>query len=108
MRNSKKTKQTLDLHDWIILDALAEDYESVEAIIQISQEDWPSAPLLEVIDRLECLCSAGYVFLTLGEVFNRDELIREIDQTDDRRFWFGRTPSGTKIWAEQASGFGYE
>ena len=92
----------MELHDWLILDALSEDYESVEQIIELVHDDWPSAPPLEIIDRLERLYCAGHVFLTLYAKFNRAEMVREIDQTGDRRFWFGRTPTGDTLWRNES------
>ncbi|MBI5684237.1 MAG: hypothetical protein HZC54_04085 [Verrucomicrobia bacterium] len=100
--------QTIDLHDWLILDALSDDYESVEQIIQLVDDDWPSASPMEIIDRLERLYSAGYIVLTLGATFDRIAIVREIDQTCDRGFWFGRTPSGDRLWQQHATDFGKE
>ncbi len=98
----------IPLHDWLILDALSDDYESVEQITDLVQPDWPSPDPLEIIDRLERLYSAGHVFLNLDATFNRAEMVREIDQTDSRRFWFGRTPTGDALWQRHAADFGYE
>jgi hypothetical protein len=98
----------MELHDWHILHALSDDYESVEQIINLVDDVWPTVTPLEVIDRLERLYSAGHVFLTLDATFDRAEMIREIDQTDSRRFWFGRTPSGDALWQQHAAEFGYD
>ncbi len=103
----KSNAQILELHDWLILDALSDDYESVEQIVQIVSDDWPSAPPLEIIDRLEQLNAAGHVFLTREEIFDRDEMVREFTQTSSR-FWFGRTASGDALWQRYAAAFGYE
>jgi hypothetical protein len=92
-------------HDWEILDALSDDYESVEQIANLVRAVWPSVTPLEIIDRLERLYGAGYVSLTLDATFNRAEMIREIDQTSDRRFWFGRTASGDALWEKHAKDF---
>jgi len=100
--------QSIELHDWLILDALSDDYESVEQIIQLVHNAWPQASPLEIIDRLERLYAAGHIYLTLGVTFDRAEIVREIDQTDDRRFWFDRTPSGNALWQQHAAEFGYE
>jgi hypothetical protein len=94
-------RPTIDRHDWLILDALSDDYESVEQIVDLvkSPEDaWLDVTPLAVIDRLERLYHAGHLFLTLGAQFDRDAMSREIDQTRDRKFWFGRTPSGDALW----------
>jgi hypothetical protein len=99
---------TIALHDWLILDALSDDYESVEQIAKHVQPDWQSPDPLEIIERLEHLHSAGLVFLTLDATFDGAEMVREISQTSSRRFWFGRTPTGDALWQRQAADFGYE
>ena len=96
---------SIDRYDWLILDALSDDYESVEQIVKLvnsPKEAWPEVTPLEVIDRVERLFRAGHVFLTLDAKFDRDAMIREIDQTSDRKFWFGRTASGHALWQKQA------
>jgi hypothetical protein len=100
--------QSIELHDWLILDALSDDYESVEQIIQLVHDDWPSPPPLEIIDRLERLYSAGHVFLTLDATFDRAEMVREIGWTRSQRFWSGRTQTGDAPWQQHAADFGYE
>jgi len=97
---------SIDRYDWLILDALSDDYESVEQIVKLvnSPEDaWPEVTPLAVIDRVERLHHAGHLFLTLDAKFDRDAMIREIDQTRDRKFWFGRTPSGDGLWQQYSS-----
>ena len=101
-------RPAIELKDWLILDALSDDYESVEQMSEMVQPEWASPDPLEIIDRLERLYAAGHVFLTLGETFNRAEMVREIDQTRERRFWFGRTPTGDALWQQHKTTFGYE
>jgi len=79
----------IDQIDWETLDALADDYESVEKIQKLLTPKVVSQE--EIIDRLERLYRAGYVFLTLGKTFDRDALVEEIYLTKDRKFWFGHT-----------------
>jgi len=62
----------IDQIDWETLDALADDYESVEQIQKLLTPKVVSQE--EIIDRLERLYRAGYVFLTLGKTFDRDAL----------------------------------
>jgi hypothetical protein len=98
----------IDRPDWLILDALSDDYESVEQIVQLVNaptEAWAEVTPLEVIDRLERLYNAGHVFLILDAKFDRDAMIREIEQTQDRKFWFGRTPSGDALWKKRSVDF---
>ena len=97
---------SIDGRDWLILNALSDDYESVEQIVQLVNtptQAWPGVTPLEVIDRLESLYHAGHVFLTLNAKFDKQEMIREIDQTQTRRFWFGRTPSGDALWERHSA-----
>jgi hypothetical protein len=82
----------IDQIDWETLDALADDYESVEQIQKLLTPKVVSQE--EIIDRLERLYRAGYVFLTLGKTFDRDALVEEIYLTKDRKFWFGHTQNG--------------
>ena len=91
-------RRDLDWIDWAILDSLSDDYESVDQIqgyseiLDISKE--------EIIDRLEILHSNNYVFLLINQKFDKKELISEIHGTKQRKFWFGRTENGYKVWLE--------
>ena len=98
-------KEPPERHDWEILDALSDDYESVEQIANLVHDVWPSVTPLDIINRLERLYDAGYVTLTRNVTFDRAEMIREIDHTSDRRFWFGRTASGDALWERHAEEF---
>lgn len=100
--------QIISLHEWLILDALSDDYESVEQIVDLVQPNWPSPNPLEIIDCLDRLYSAGHVFLTLDATFDRAQIVREIDHTDSRHFWFGRTLTGDTLWQRHATDYGYE
>ena len=47
---------SIDRYDWLILDALSDDYESVEQIVKlvnIPEEAWPEVTPVDVIDRVE-------------------------------------------------------
>ena len=97
---------SIDRYDWLILDALSDDYESVEQIVNLvnsPKEAWPEVTPLDVINRLERLYHAGHLFLTLDAKFDRNAMIREIDQTPDRKVWFGRTPSGDALWQKHSA-----
>jgi hypothetical protein len=97
---------SIDQYDWLILDALSDDYESVEQIVDLVNSPdaaWPEVTPLAVIDRVERLYHAGHLFLTLDAKFDRDAMIGEIDQTRDRKFWFGRTPSGDALWKQYSA-----
>ena len=99
------TSPPIDQRDWLILNALSDDYESVEQIVQLVNaptEAWPEVTPLEVIARVERLYRTGHLFLTLNANFDREALVREIDETRDRRFWFGRTPTGDALWEKHS------
>jgi hypothetical protein len=96
----------IDRYDWLILDSLSDDYESVEQIVNLVNSPevvWPGVTPIEIIDRIERLYLAGHVFLTLGAKFERDAMILEIAQTSDRKFWFGRTSSGDALWRKHSA-----
>ena len=96
----------MDRYDWLILDALSDDYESVEQIVKLvntPEEAWPEVTPVDVIDRVERLYHAGHLFLTLDANFDRDAMVREVDQTSDRQFWFGRTLSGDALWKKHSA-----
>jgi len=82
----------LDSVDADILDALSDDYESVEQIQQsitsccVAQE--------EIISRLERLHAEGYVMLMGDKPFDREAMLKEISGTKDRAFWFSLTAKG--------------
>jgi hypothetical protein len=102
----KPSVVSIDRYDWLILDALSDDYESVEQIVKlvnIPEEAWPEVTSVNVIDRVERLYHAGHLFLTLDAKFDRDAIVHEIDQTSDRKFWFGRTPSGDALWKKHSA-----
>ena len=92
--------------DWEILNALSDDYESFEQIQGIIDSCGPR-PCYEkekILDRLERLHSANYVFLINNQTFQRKELNKEIEgKTKNRSFWFGRTESGYLAWEELTS-----
>src|SRR5687767_12559683 len=104
-RTVEPSPASIDRKDWLILNALSDDYESVEQILQLvntPEEEWPEVTALEVVDRVERLFRAGHLSLTLDAMFDREAMIREIDQTSDRKFWFGRTTSGDALWQKHA------
>jgi hypothetical protein len=107
-RTVKAKQAPIDRYDWLILNALSDDYESVEQILWLVNtptEAWPEVTSLEVIDRLERLHHAGHVFLILDAKFDREAMICEIHRTADRKFWFGRTPSGDALWKNHCEAF---
>jgi hypothetical protein len=97
----------IDQLDWEILNALSDDYESIEQIhgLITGFSDFQCTPH-EILDRLEKLHKEHYVFLILNETFNRAKLLDEIEnKTADRPYWFGRTETGYLAWQENTSRF---
>ena len=94
-------------HDWIdatrwhILDALADDWESPEQISHHFRDFvHPIAPKA-LADLLEELFTRNYLFLTLNTLFDKADILAELQgETDTRRFWFGRTDLGYMAWEQ--------
>lgn len=84
----------LDSVDFEILDALSDDYESVEQIHQ--SITWCCVAQEEIISRLERLHAEGYVTLMGDKLFDREAMLKEISETKDRAFWFSLTAKGNK------------
>jgi hypothetical protein len=93
--------------DWAILDALADDYESIEQIESLVAEYFTASPTrLEILNRLEYLHHRNYTFLILNQIFDRQKLIEEIEEkTKNRPYWLGRTENGYLAWKELADKF---
>src|SRR5580765_6365180 len=94
-------------HDWIdatrwhIIDALADDWESPEQISHHFRDFvHPIAPKA-LADLLEELFTRNYLFLTLNTLFDKADILAELQgETDTRRFWFGRTDLGYMAWEQ--------
>ena len=94
--------------DWEILNALSDDYESIEQIKDMieSHDSGLSNGKKEILDRLEHLQATNYVFLINNQTFEKEKLKQEIEgQTDSRPFWFGRTENGYLAWQERATDY---
>ena len=72
-------------------------------LVNSPEDASPEVTPLAVIDRVERLYHVGHLFLTLDAKFDRAAMIREIDQTRDRKFSFGRTPSGDALWRKYSA-----
>jgi hypothetical protein len=91
--------------DWEILDALADDYESIEQIESLINDTSDISTTKELIlDRIEYLHRHYYVFLLGNRIFDREDLEEEISgRTQNRYYWFGRTENGYLAWQELQS-----
>ena len=88
--------------DWAILDALSDDYESINLIHEIVSSDTALAPTREdILNRIENLFQRKFIFLTQDQPFDRSALQSEIDdRTTVQLYWFGRTEKGNKAWEQ--------
>ena len=86
--------------DWAILDALADDYESISLIHETIITSTNLKPTKrEILDRIEFLYQKHYLSLTEQQAFNKDDLIAEVeDKTKDQKYWFGCTDRGSNAW----------
>jgi hypothetical protein len=75
---------------------LSDDYESIEQIQQLMGHS--SIDTLEILDRLQKLHKDNYVFLTLNMKFDRENILNEIKEKKQKRYWFGRTEKGYLEW----------
>jgi len=95
------TSDEIDRIDWEILNALSDDYESIEQIqnhimpARISQND--------IVNRMQKLHENNYVYLTMNMKFDRNSMMQENNETKQRRYWFGRTEKGYLAWQRLAS-----
>jgi hypothetical protein len=92
--------------DWEVLNALSDDYESVEQIVSLINgfnKDLVVGPD-NVIDSLEWLHQNNLVFLTLNKSFDRAKLESEITNSL-REYWFGRTEEGLREWERHSDTF---
>lgn len=86
--------------DWAILNALSDDYESIGLIYEdvLSTTNLKPSPI-DVLDRITYMYQQQYIFLTQGQEYSKGKLKEEIEnRTNDRKYWFGRTDSGSKAW----------
>jgi hypothetical protein len=93
--------------DWEILNALADDYESIEQIESLINDlSGISTNKEQILDRLEYLHWNCYVFLIMNKTFERAKLEDEIrERTQARYYWFGRTEKGYLAWQELTEGY---
>jgi hypothetical protein len=100
MQTPSRSLEWIDAPRWHILNALADDWESPE---QIAKHfcDYVHAPIepQSLADLLEELFARNYLFLTLNTLFDKAAILAELrGETNDRRFWFGRTELGYVAW----------
>jgi hypothetical protein len=102
MQTPSRYCEGIDAPRWHILNALADDWESPEQIAKHFR-DYVRSPIEPDVlaDLLEELFARNYLFLTLNTLFDKAAILAELrGETDDRRFWFGRTELGYIAWEQ--------
>lgn len=86
--------------DWAILNTLSDDYESIRHIYEdIITNTILEASTTDILISIEHLYLKNYVYLMQDNELNKANLQAEIDNlTDDKKYWFGRTDSGSEVW----------
>lgn len=87
----------IDKLDWLILDALADDYESMNQIYPI--EECPQMSREGIVDRVYDLYQKGFICLIdKDKKFIIEEIKVEPEGYLDTKFWFGMTEAGAAVW----------
>lgn len=90
----------IDSVRWHVLDALADDWESPEQIMNYLADFPGTVPTIDELGEIiRELFQTHYIFLTLNTLYDHDQVMKELRrETTDRRFWFGRTDIGYMAW----------
>lgn len=97
MRNKE---DDLDKIDWVILDVLHFDHESIQQIHPL--EEYPEISRDEIIDRLYNMFENGYVCFANDETFTIEQIKNEQVNCVCSDFWYGMTEKGCEFWEENA------
>lgn len=92
--------RTLDSLTWHILDAMAEDWETVELIQPHVREYCASVPDERIASVLRELHAEGLV-----EIMEVGGATNSVFPDDPRRTWFAMTPSGRALWDEAGGNY---
>ena len=93
----------MDRIDWVILDCLADDFESIQQIYPMIKKE--NISIEEAINRLISLYQNGYVCLNENDTLNIEALSQDIEKCDFPRFQFGLTNEGEKYREDNALKF---
>ena len=90
--------------DWLILNTLSDDVESMTQLYPIKEGSQVSRTGL--IDRIEILIQEGLIKLDHDVAFDKEALLAEPEVYYDTEFWFGLTGKGAEAWEKNAQEFG--
>ena len=86
-----------------IMDATADDWESLDQIQPVVDEWWAPTPRRVVAEEIVRLVGAGLFEEMPHQDRGDDELSAEAIIADPTRFWFGMTVEGRRHWEEEGS-----
>lgn len=86
-----------------IMDATADDWESLDQIQAVVDEWWEPTPRLAVAEEIVRLVRIGLFEEVPHQDRGDDELSAAAVVADPTHFWFGMTAEGRKQWEQQAS-----
>jgi hypothetical protein len=93
--------------DWLVLDATADDFESIVQIAANARADLPQTSRAELARHIIELLRDGFLQqLEPGEISLEDLVL--VPERLQPRFWFGMTARGADAWEQSATEFGYE
>lgn len=93
--------------EWLILDATADDFESLVQILPHVRADLPEASASVVARSILDLLQRRYLRQLESADISLDEFM-SADEHQDAPFWFGMTASGAGAWERSAPNFGAE
>jgi hypothetical protein len=92
--------QTLDKLQWHVLDAMADDWESIVQIRPHVAEFCGTTPDQRIFDILRTLHRLSFVRLMDSEGYGADAF-----PDDPRDYWFSMTESGRTLWDSDGNNY---
>lgn len=89
--------------DWPLLDALADDTESINQIVPMVREDEPAYTPEMITLRLNQLLDIEFIFTQDNKKMNSTEILEDYVEGRESDLWFGMTERGRDWWKEQES-----
>jgi hypothetical protein len=86
-----------------IMDATADDWESLDQIQPVVDRWWQPTPRLVVAEEIVRLVQSGLFEEMPHQDRGDEELSAAVVVADPMRFWFGMTAQGRKQWEQEAS-----
>ncbi|HBC87378.1 MAG TPA: hypothetical protein DCZ94_10520 [Lentisphaeria bacterium] len=93
----------MDKIDWLILNELSDDFESMNQIYPL--EKAMQAKRRDIIDRIEILIQKGLIKLLNDVDFDKETLLAEPENYPGTEFWFGLTEKGAGAFEKHAKKF---